>query len=181
MKEITESKSKNDKVLVTFLNLLLADEYVLYTKTKTAHWNLDGSNYFELHLFLEKEYNEINDMIDDIAEQIRSLGHFALGSLKDFLRIAQMSDDHQNYSNSKIVFESLLNDHLSIISIIKHELFPISEVLKDRNTAIFLTDIMKKHKEMTWMIRLFISNHITENMPNRTNVNKQAIYGNSTL
>lgn len=170
MKDAIETTFKNDKVVVTFLNLLLANEYVLFTKTRTAHWNLDGSNYFELHVFLENQYNEINEMIDDIAEQIRSLGHFTLGSLKDFLNIAQMNDDNQNFSNSKKNFETLLSDHLTIISIIKHELFPISEVLNDRNTAIFLTEIMKKHKEMVWMIRLFISNpDFNEKKPIRTN------------
>ena len=112
MKDAIETTFKNDKVVVTFLNLLLANEYVLYTKTRTAHWNLDGSNYFELHVFLENQYNEINEMIDDIAEQIRSLGHFTLGSLKDFLNIAQMNDDNQNFSNSKKNFETLLSDHL---------------------------------------------------------------------
>jgi starvation-inducible DNA-binding protein len=76
-------------VVVTFLNLLLADEYILYTKTRTAHWNIDGSNNFELHVFLENQYNTLDIMIDEIAEQIRSLGHYALGSLKDFLSIDQ--------------------------------------------------------------------------------------------
>jgi starvation-inducible DNA-binding protein len=158
MKEANESKFENDKVVVTFLNLLLADEYVLLTKTRTAHWNLDGTNYFELHVFLENQYNEIDEMIDDIAEQIRSLGHFALGSLKDFLQIAQMNDHHENFNSTKKVFETLLEDHLIIVKTIKHELFPISEILSDRNTATFLSEIMSKHKQMAWMIRLFISN-----------------------
>jgi len=182
MKEANESGSKNDKVVVTFLNLLLADEYVLFTKTRTAHWNLDGTNYFELHVFLENQYNEIDEMIDDIAEQIRSLGHFALGTLKDFLSIAQMSEEHENYSNPKDVFDTLLNDHLTIVKTIKHELFPIYELLSDQNTAIFLTEIMRKHKQMAWMIRLFISNpDFNKETPSQTNNSQQALYGESYM
>ena len=180
MNQDTESSIQNNKVVVTFLNLLLADEYVLYTKTRTAHWNVDGSNYFELHVFLENQYNVLDLMIDEIAEQIRSLGHYALGSLKDFLSVAQINDQKQNFRNSGQVFETLLNDHQRIISIIKHELSPISQVFSDRGTAIFLTEILEKHKKMAWMIRLFMSNSEI-NVKNRIQINNNqpAIYENS--
>ena len=73
MKPTAEITGQNNEVVVTFLNLLLADEYVLYTKTRTAHWNVDGEKDFEFHVFLENQYNTLDIMIDDIAEQIRSL------------------------------------------------------------------------------------------------------------
>lgn len=148
----------DNEVVVTFLNLLLADEYVLFTKTRTAHWNVDGSNYFELHVFLENQYNELDSIIDEIAEQIRSLGHFALGSLKDFLSLAQICDDNQNFSKSKLIFETLKKDHESIVSIIQHEINPISDHFNNRATADFLSGILEQHKKMGWMLRMFMSN-----------------------
>ena len=157
MNEASGISDQNNEVIVSFLNLLLADEYVLYTKTRTAHWNVDGSNYFELHVFLENQYNAINDMIDDIAEQIRSLGHYALGSLKDFLSIAKVSDDNQNYGNSMHVFETLLHDHETIIRIIQHEVYPISHKYKDRVTSDFVSRIMEQHEKMIRLIRSFLS------------------------
>lgn len=158
MKSTTKISDQNNEVVVTFLNLLLADEYVLYTKTRTAHWNIDGENYFELHVFLENQYNTLDIMIDEIAEQIRSLGHFALGSLKDFLSIAQMSDDNNNFNNSGEIFETLRNDHETIISTIQHEIVPISKQFEDIATASFLTGLLEQHKKMAWMFRFFLSN-----------------------
>jgi len=158
MKPSTETPNQTNEVVVTFLNLLLADEYVLYTKTRTAHWNIDGANYFELHEFLENQYNTLDIMIDEIAEQIRSLGHFALGSLKDFLSITQMSDNTDNFSNSGEIFETLRTDHEAIITMIEHEINPISDNLKDIDTAVFLTGLLEKHKKMAWMFRFFFSN-----------------------
>jgi starvation-inducible DNA-binding protein len=152
-----KNSEQNNKVVVTFLNLLLADEYVLYTKTRTAHWNVDGSNYFETHVFLENQFNTIDMIIDDLADQIRSHGHFALGSLKDFLSIAQMSEDNQDFANSGKIFETLLSDHETIIRTIQHELFPISVNLKDIETADFLAGILKSHKKMAWLLRKFIT------------------------
>ena len=158
MKKTTETQSHNNEVVVTFLNLLLADEYVLYTKTRTAHWNIDGSNYFELHVFLENQYNTLDIMIDEIAEQIRSLGHYALGSLKDFLSIAQMSDDNHSFNKSGEIFETLRNDHETIIGILQHEIQSVSTKLNDMNTAAFLTGLMEQHKKMNWMLRFLSSN-----------------------
>lgn len=158
MDPLPKNSEQNNKVVVTFLNLLLADEYVLYTKTRTAHWNVDGANYFEMHVFLENQFNTIDLIIDDLAEQIRSHGHFALGSLKDFLSIAQMSEDNTDFANSGKIFETLLSDHETIIRIIQHEIFPISVNLKDIETADFLAGVLKRHRKMAWLLRSFISN-----------------------
>ena len=154
----TQIPDQNDDIVVTFLNRLLADEYVLYTKTRTAHWNVDGANYFELHVFLENQYNELDGMIDGIAEQIRSLGHFALGSLKDFLSIAQICDDNQDFRNSEQIFETLRNNHESVVRLIQHEINPVSDKFKEVDTANFLTGILEQHKKMAWMLRMFMSN-----------------------
>jgi starvation-inducible DNA-binding protein len=35
------------------LNKLLADEVVLFFKTRNYHWNIEGQNFHELHLFYE--------------------------------------------------------------------------------------------------------------------------------
>jgi starvation-inducible DNA-binding protein len=75
------------------LNALLADEYALYTKTRSAHWNVTGANFDELHQFFKDQYVELDVIIDKIAERIRSLGHFALGHLKDFLSVTHLSEE----------------------------------------------------------------------------------------
>ena len=158
MNQANRNSDQNNEIVATFLNLLLADEYVLYTKTRSAHWNVDGSNYFELHVFLENQFNTLDYIIDEIAEQIRSLGHFASGSVKDFLSVSHINQDSHNFKNSKEIFEMLRNDHDAIISMIQHEVVPISKKLKDKNTATFVTELMEKHKKMAWMLRFFMSN-----------------------
>jgi starvation-inducible DNA-binding protein len=157
MRPDTAISAQNNEVVVTFLNLLLADEYVLYTKTRTAHWNVDGENNFELHVLLENQYNKLDEIIDAIAIRIRSLGHFALGSLKNFLSISQMIDDNDNLNNSGQTFEILLHDHEAIIRVIHHEMDPISLQFKDADTADFLTEILGQHQKIVWMLKSFLS------------------------
>ncbi len=157
MKKNTRNPNKNSDVVATFLNLLLANEYVLYTKTKTAHWNMDGENYFELHLFLENQCNILSDMMDDVAEQIRSLGQYATGSLKNFISIAAMTDDNHNFKNSKQIFDKILDDHETIIQVIRHEIQPLSHQIIDPCTIIFMAGIMEQHEKMLRLIRSFLS------------------------
>ena len=160
MKSTTSISDKNNEAVVNFLNLLLANEYVLYTNTRAAHWNVDGSNYFELHVFMENQSIALDDIIDNIAEQIRSLGHFALGSLKDFITVARMSYNNYNFSNSEQIFETLLKDHKTIICMIQQELYPISDKFKDRCTADFLARLIEQHEKMIRLIKSFLSNPV---------------------
>jgi starvation-inducible DNA-binding protein len=32
---------------------ILADEYPLYTKTRNAHWNIEGPDFYDKHKFLK--------------------------------------------------------------------------------------------------------------------------------
>jgi len=142
--------------VATILNILLADEYVLYTKTRNAHWNITGSNFFELHKFFESQYELLDVMIDETAERIRSLGHFALGSLKDFLSVTQMDEENHDFGNAQQIIQALANDHETIIRIIRNDIIPISDKYRDLGTADFVTGLMEKHEKMAWMLRSFI-------------------------
>lgn len=143
--------------IVTLLNTLLADEYVLYTKTRNAHWNVTGPNFYELHKFFETHYEALDIIIDDIAERVRSLGHYALGTLKDFLNVTHMDEENQEFSNPTQIIQTLVNDHETIIRIIRNDVTPISEKYKDLGTADFVTGIMEQHEKMAWMLRAHIS------------------------
>lgn len=156
MKQATGIPDQNNEIVVTFLNLLLTDEYILYTKTRTAHWNIDGENYFELHVFLENQYNAIDVLIDDLAEQIRSLGHYATGSLKNFMNIAELLDENHDYNDSEQIFEVLLHDHKAIIRTIQREIYPISHKYNDIGTTDFLTGLLGRHQKMIWMLKSFL-------------------------
>lgn len=142
--------------IVRLLNILLADEYALYTKTRNAHWNVTGPSFFELHKFFESQYEALDIIIDDIAERVRSLGHYALGSLKDFLSITHMDEENHDFSNPKEILTTLVNDHETIIRIIRNDITPISEKFKDLGTADFVTGVMEQHEKMAWMLRAYI-------------------------
>jgi len=73
----TGISKENSKKVAEALNEVLADEFVLYTKTLNFHWNIEGRDFHALHLFLDEQYNQLQTIIDSVAERIRKVGHFA--------------------------------------------------------------------------------------------------------
>src|SRR5690348_10568610 len=68
------------------LAAVLADQHVLYQKTRNYHWNLTGHRFHTLHEFFEKQYRELVEAIDETAERIRMIGGTAPGSMAEFLK-----------------------------------------------------------------------------------------------
>lgn len=71
------------------LQKLLADSYALMAQTHLAHWNVEGTDFFQLHSAFQTQYEELFTAIDDIAERVRALGGYAEGGLE---RLAKLSD-----------------------------------------------------------------------------------------
>jgi starvation-inducible DNA-binding protein len=139
--------------VANLLNTLLADEFTLCTKTRNAHWNVTGSNFYELHKIFGNQFTVIDEMIDGIAERVRTLGHFALGSMSDFLNVTHMVEEKDDFRNSELIIQTLVNDHETIVRIMRSEIIPIAEKYKDLGTADFVTSLMEQHEKMAWMLR----------------------------
>lgn len=153
MKTSTSTPNSIADEIVASLNLLLANEYALYTKTRNANWNVSEDSFYELNKFLECQYELLDVIIDDIADRVRSMGHFALGSLKDFFNLTHLDQHNHNFSNPSEILQSLANDHLVIIQIIISEIIPVADKYKDLGTADFVNAIMVKHEKMTLVLR----------------------------
>lgn len=148
---------KNALAVADILNTLLADEYVIYTKTRNFHWNITGMQFIALHKLLEAHYEELEVFIDDVAERIRSIGHFALGSLSDFLKVTNLTEAKGNKNEATDMLNALVQDHETIIRVLRKKTDEVSDKYKDAGSADFITGIMEKHEKMAWMLRAHLS------------------------
>lgn len=151
---ITDDHIKESALI---LNTLLADEYVLYTKTRNAHWNVQGPNFIELHKFFQTQYDALDIIIDDVAERIRALGHFALGTLGDFKSLSRISEHNHDFTDAQNIIKTLMEDHEAVIRTLRKEIDIVGEKLKDVGTMDFLTGLMEQHEKMAWMLRAHLS------------------------
>ncbi len=142
--------------VVRILNTLLADEYVLYTKTRNYHWNVVGPQFNDLHRFFEEQYNELNTIVDDVAERARALGGFALGTLAEFVQQTRLKEEPGVYPMARDMLATLLADHEAIIRSLRVDLETCANTYGDAGTNDFLTTLMEKHEKMAWMLRAFL-------------------------
>jgi|SRR5688500_2268992 len=143
----------NRQAIANILNHLLADEFVLYTKTRKFHWNVKGIHFHDLHLFFESQYKELAEIMDEVAERIRKIGHYSLGTLQQFLDETNLLEHTDDGSSAEVMIEALLEDHETIIRELRKAIDPIQEKHKDAGTADFLTGLMEQHESMAWMLR----------------------------
>jgi starvation-inducible DNA-binding protein len=136
------------------LNKFLADEVVLYIKTRNAHWNVEGHDFHEKHLFFETQYEQLDEMMDEVAERVRALGHYASGTLKSFLELTHLSELSRGKNDGPGFVKELLQDHESIITRLRENISHFADKLNDPGTSDFITGLMEKHEKMAWMLRV---------------------------
>jgi starvation-inducible DNA-binding protein len=132
---------------------LLADEFVLYTKTRNAHWNVEGTDFHSMHLFFESQYEQLDDAMDSVAERIRTIGHYAPATLKSFLDLTHLTEKNRDKNDSMSFIKELLEDHESIIEFIRGNIDPFASKYHDYGTSDYITGLMEDHEKMAWMLR----------------------------
>ena len=148
---------QNRKAVSIELSKLLADEFVLYTKTRNAHWNVEGADFHSMHLFFESQYEQLDDIMDGVAERIRTIGHFAPATLKSFLQLTHLTEKTQDKNDSLSFIKELLEDYQSIIEFIRGNIEPFAAKYHDSGTSDYITGLMEDHEKMAWMLRAHLS------------------------
>ncbi|CCH54851.1 starvation-inducible DNA-binding protein [Fibrisoma limi BUZ 3] len=146
-------KPENLSSVAQLLNTVLADEFVLYVKTRRAHWNVESPDFFDKHKFFEAQYEQLDDILDVVAERIRTLGHYAPSTLKEFLALTHLSERLQETNDGVGFIKELLADHESLISRLREIINRLADELKDLGTSDFITGLMETHEKMAWMLR----------------------------
>lgn len=155
--KVTMSDMDRDfkKRIVTGMNNLLADEYGLFTKTLNYHWNITGPRFHSLHTFLEGQYRELLEVMDDVAERIRFLGERPLGTVKaieSHMQLPEAKDNGDHLSDIGML-QDLLESNNSIHGRIKELLQTHDLGTYDPGTEDFLVGVLRQHEKMAWMLR----------------------------
>ncbi len=135
------------------LNLILADEYVLYITTRDYHWNVTGAGFLGLHQQFEAQYTQIADWVDQVAERARSIGAGARGNWADLAKAARTSADPGIGLSAEHMFSELLSLHEEMIVQLRTDSEACTARYHDAGTADFFTGLMAEHEKMAWMLR----------------------------
>ena len=146
-------KPENLAKVTQSLSHILADEMVLYMKTRNAHWNVEGPDFHSMHVYFEAQYTDLEQIIDTVAERIRTLGHYAPATLKQILELTHLTEQVREKNDSLGFIKELLGDHESIIVFIRSQLNLLANGAKDLGTSDYLTGLTETHEKMAWMLR----------------------------
>ena len=144
---------KNREAASDQLAKILADEFVLYSKTLNAHWNIEGPDFHAAHIYLETVYKEQQKIVDTIAEKIRALGHYVTGQLEKYLELTHLSETPPEKNDSQTYYAQLLSDHESIIIFIRENIDTFEEDFKAQGMSDYITGLMEYHEKTAWMLR----------------------------
>jgi starvation-inducible DNA-binding protein len=148
---------KDREGVIKILTELLCDEYVLVTKTKKYHWNVVGPDFSELHKFFEEQYEELDEIVDKVAERIRTLGGQTIATLSEFTQYTRLKEDPGSYPDAHSMLANLLDAHEDVIRNLRGNADETDEKYHDMGTNDFLIGLMEQHEKMAWMLRSYLA------------------------
>lgn len=149
-------KEADVKPLVKSLNILSANYHVHYQKLRNYHWNVKGSDFFDIHEKFEVQYNKAKENIDEIAERVRVYGETPVSTMKEFLEMSEIKETGTNLKAHDMVME--IKKDMEILDGFMYE--AIDAAIEAGDSALedmlksFVADLEKDH----WMWSAFLSN-----------------------
>lgn len=142
---------------ISLLSVVLSDEMTLYIKTRKFHWNVAGESFMELHKLFEKQYTDLEEVIDQVAERISKLGGKAIGTMNEFTLLSRIVEHPNKYPVQKAMILELLNDHETLISELRKDIDVCTDDCHDVGTADLLTGILQQHETIAWTLRRYLN------------------------
>ena len=119
------------------LSKLWADEFVLVTKTRSAHWNVEGINFSQYHDFFGDIYQEVYGSVDSLAEELRALNEFAPHSLMDLYTYKTVQEDE--------TLPTSVVDMLSSLQVANQEVIDLSSITLSCYHSLIFSTLFKKN------------------------------------
>jgi len=140
------------KTVADALAALLADTDALSIKTQNFHWNVTGRDFPQLHAMFGEQYEALGEAIDEIAERMRALGHFAPGGLQAFAKLTEIKDAPANPPAAKEMVRQLMQDHETVARRARQAEKSVDGA-GDKESADLLIERMTAHGKTAWMLR----------------------------
>jgi len=133
------------------LNVVLADVFALYLKTKNFHWHMSGPHFRDYHLLLDEQSEQIFSITDDIAERIRKIGGLTLRSIGHVARLQTLEDNDADFVPALEMLRELMKDNKALLASMRqaHE---VSDEHEDVATTSLLENWIDQAERRTWFL-----------------------------
>lgn len=133
------------------LNVLLADTFALYLKTKNFHWHMSGRHFRDYHLMLDEQSEQILATTDDMAERVRKVGGNTLRSIGHIAKLQTLKDNNEAFVPPREMLRELMNDNKTVAANMRkaHE---VIDDAGDVASASLIENWIDETERRTWFL-----------------------------
>ena len=143
---------------VSILNQVLADTMTLRDMYKKHHWQMSGATFYQLHLLLDKHYEEQADLVDLLAERIMSLGGISIAMAPDVAEMTKVPRPPKGREDVPTQLSRLLEAHEIILRASHDGADAADESGDDGTNDLLVSSIIRTGELQVW----FIAEHLAE-------------------
>jgi starvation-inducible DNA-binding protein len=133
------------------LNVLLADAFALYLKTKNFHWHASGRHFRDYHLLLDEQSEAIFATTDQLAERVRKIGGTTLRSIGQITKLQTIQDNNEAYVPPREMLRELMEDNKHMAAAMR-KAHKLCEDHEDSGTAGLLETFIDETERRTWFL-----------------------------
>src|SRR4051794_19420577 len=133
------------------LNVVLADIFALYIKTKNFHWHVSGPHFRDFHLLLDEQADQIYNTADPVAERVRKLGATTIRSIGQIAKLQRVLDNEADYVSPLDMLAELRDDNIQLASRMRATHALCSEH-RDMATTSMLEVWIDETEKRTWFL-----------------------------
>jgi len=147
----TDLKQNAVRDLAGALNILLADMFELYLKTKNFHWHVSGPHFRDFHLLLDEQAEQIFATTDDMAERVRKIGGTTLRSIGHVSRLQRIKDNNADFVTPMDMLAELRDDNKELVARMR-ETHGLCDEHGDVATASLLETWIDEAERRSWFL-----------------------------
>ena len=147
----TDLTSNATQDIAAGLNLLLADAFALYLKTKNFHWHMSGPHFRDYHLLLDEQSEQIFATTDALAERVRKIGGTTLRSIGHIARLQRVLDNDADYVTPHDMLAELRDDNRQLVGRMR-ETHGVCDEHGDVASASLLENWIDEAEKRVWYL-----------------------------
>jgi starvation-inducible DNA-binding protein len=133
------------------LNLVLADVFALYLKTKSFHWHVSGAHFRSFHLMFDEHATQIFAMTDEIAERVRKIGGRTICSIGQISRTQRIKDNDADFVTPQDMIAELESDNRQLTASLR-ETHNVCSEFRDVASASLIENWIDQTERRTWFL-----------------------------
>lgn len=142
--------------VIAELRVVIANLAIAQIKTRKVHWDIVGPQFRTLHDMLDEQYEKLGEALDEVAERVRMLGGYPIGTARGFIELASVEESPGEVADATHSLEMLLEDQELMARELRPRIERTASQWGDAGTADLLTRLLQQHEKTAWMLRSFL-------------------------